>query len=408
MYKIIIFLGIIYFGLATEVRAQVGNAISLSDYKSFKAAVEPLARIMAEKQIVGLGEGTHGTAEFYTLRFWISRILVEDFGFNYIAFENDLGDTWLMNSCLSGDKDLSVLMKEHMLRIWQNEETRAFLHWVRTYNKNHQKQLTIVGLDYPYLAQDILVLDSLLRNSPLASAIQKLGYAASGQDALWEGKSDDARAVKIKSKEAYILADSVEKRLSDMELSEKDMQSCRLLLMNLKQGFEPFYRIVPESARDSIMAHNAMQLLATSQDKMIIWAHNAHIAKKGIYENTVGGTGAYLLKLFPDKYYALATMTAEGGYNGTSERMPTRNNIMLPVPLEKPIAGSWEACFEKTLLPNCWLETKRFNIKREKKLLRFVGYGMDSGKSSYDPTDLISLFDAFLFIKKTRAPTVLL
>jgi len=408
MHKIVIFLVAIFLMSISKAQpTQVVNSLSLSDYESFKAAIQPLVNTMSKKRIIGLGEGTHGTAEFYTIRFWISRLLVEDFGFNYIAFENDLADTWLMNSRLQDSTDLPALMKAHMLRIWQNEETRAFLDWVKVYNQSHQRQLTIAGLDYPYLSQDVLALDSLLHNLPLAGTMQQLLQAANRQDALWEGRAEDAQLIRTGSKNGYLLADSVEKRLSGMELPEKDKQNCRLLLMNLKQGFEPFYRVLPESARDSIMAHNAAQLLSTPQDKMIIWAHNAHIAKKGIYGNTVGGMGAYLLRLFPDQYAALATVTAEGVHNGTSERMPTRGNVMLPVPLEKPIAGSWEAYFERILPANYWVETKGFNVDGEKKPLRFVGYGMDSGKSSYDTTDLVSLFDAFLFLKTTHAPTVL-
>lgn len=408
MNRNLIFLIAIFLTLVSRAQPiEKVDTLSLSDFASFKTTTQPLLKAMATKRIIGLGEGTHGTAEFYTVRYWITRILVEDFGFNYIAFENDLADTWLMNGRLKDDIPIPDLMRAHMLRIWQNEETLALLEWVKTYNRSHEHQVTIAGLDYPYLSSDVQILESLLQHSPLNDAVQKLVEAAEKQDRMWEGEAVEIETVRRGSNRGYAIADSLEKVLPTAMLSEVDMHSCRLLLMNLKQGFEPFYRLVSEKARDSIMAHNAAQLLSGRNDKMIIWAHNAHIAKKGIYSDAVGGTGAYLLRLFPNQYYALGTVTARGHHNGTTERMPTRRNVMLPVPLEEPIKGSWEAYLQEKILVNGWLEMKEFNKTGVKRPLRFVGYGMDSGKSSYDTTDLISLFDALLFIKNTHAPVLL-
>lgn len=44
---------------------------------------------VADKRVVMLGEATHGTREFYNIRAEISKILMAEHGFNFIAGEAD-------------------------------------------------------------------------------------------------------------------------------------------------------------------------------------------------------------------------------------------------------------------------------------------------------------------------------
>lgn len=57
------------------------------------------------KTIIGLGEGTHGTAEFNQVRAAISQKLIEERGFQYICFENNYGETFVFNMRF---KDLQI------------------------------------------------------------------------------------------------------------------------------------------------------------------------------------------------------------------------------------------------------------------------------------------------------------
>ena len=89
--------------------------INLDNYKAFKKSITPLVKEMGTKKIVGLGEGTHGTAEFYKLRYYITRILIEEYGFNHVAFENDVTEVWQFNQQLASTKDLKSLMQKYLL-----------------------------------------------------------------------------------------------------------------------------------------------------------------------------------------------------------------------------------------------------------------------------------------------------
>lgn len=389
--------------------------VSLKDYASFKNSVKPLINEMSTKQIIGLGEGTHGTAEFYKVRYWITRILIEEKGFNHVAFENDLTETWMFNEQLATTTDLNALMKQYMLSLWQNEETKELIQWVKDYNTKHDKKVSINGIDYPVQKPDILMLRQLLsktQNTSLLPAIESMSVAADLQDEAWFGmnKKDyklDWQTLSPMVKKGYVTADSVETELKKMEIEPILKSNLLLAIGNLKQGFEPFYKRTPEGARDSIMAYNTAQLIKSTTDKVVIWAHNAHLGKTGIYNNAVGGTGGYILKLFPNNYFVLGTGTAIGKFGGTTDARAVNTSPILPYQLENPIKGSWEEFLSSSQAANFYFNTAALNVANEKKPLRFIGYGIKSGKTTYDSSNLSDLFDAFLFLKQTNEPTSL-
>lgn len=389
--------------------------ISIQSYEDFKKSIRPLIAQMSTKRIVALGEGTHGTAEFYKMRYWISRILVEEKGFNHLAFENDFSDGWYITKGLNENADLNGLMKKYMLSIWQNEETKEMLSWLRDYNSKHDRKVVIDGLDYVMLNRDVELLQELITkdvNADLSAAIQKLVEPAALQDSAWNGMNlkefkFDWEKMQKGSRNAYLFADSIDKQLVKLDLSPSVKTNSHIALTNLMQGFAPFYEQTAEITRDSLMAVNTSLLLTAPEDKMIIWAHNAHLAKTGIYNNEVGGTGGYILKKFPDNYFVLGTGTATGTFAATEEARDTYTNPMAAYPLENPIKGSWEEFLSGVKTPVMYFNPAEFNAEKLVKPLRFIGYTPKSGPSTYDKTNMSDLFDAFLFIKDSHAATPL-
>ncbi|MGB5228131.1 MAG: erythromycin esterase family protein, partial [Eudoraea sp.] len=54
--------------------------------------LDPLIEKLSDSQVVLLGEASHGTHEYYTWRTAISKRLIEEHGFNFIAVEGDWPD----------------------------------------------------------------------------------------------------------------------------------------------------------------------------------------------------------------------------------------------------------------------------------------------------------------------------
>lgn len=401
-----------------DVQSDALNPVSMKSFETFKRSINPLIKEMGAKKIVSLGEGTHGTAEFYKLRYWITRILVEEKGFNQIAFENDYSDSWMLNKALASTTDLNGLMRKHMLSIWQNEETKELLSWVKMYNSKHKKKVKIQGLDYVYVMPDINLLEDLfseVRNQSLKDGLDKLRKPAAFQDECWEGmnKKDykyDFESLTKSSHGGYLAAESLLAVIEKLDLSPMVKADAKLALLNIKQAFAPFYHMInktEESSRDVNMAENASLMLSNKEDKMIIWAHNGHVAKIGIYDNAVGGSGGELLKIFPGNYFVLGTGTANGTFAATTDSRDTYTNKMEPYQLQKPLENSWEELFLKVGMPAFYFQSARFNPSNESKQMRFIGYGKESGPKVYDKTNISDLFDAFLFISETHAPTLL-
>lgn len=386
--------------------------VNITDRKTFVREAKPLIEKMAEKRIVSLGEGTHGTAEFYKLRYWITRQLIEEKGFTHIAFENDLSDGLLFNTELNGTADLNALMKKRFLSIWQNEETKELLAWVRNYNQSHSKKVVIDGIDYVYLTVDLEALQKVLANeAAFLPTMAKLKAPASLQDATWEAMNNkdskiDFNAMIKSSYQGYLIADSLDQQINASNLSAKLKSESHLIILNIKQAFAPFYHAstkTNEPSRDVNMALNVATILKGSTDKMIIWAHNGHVAKTGIYDNAVGGMGGEIAKLFPNQYFVMGTGTANGTFAATEQSRDTYTNPMKAYPLEKTIDSSWETQFLALNHPALYFFPTQYNSKNEIKPMRFIGYGPKSGPSTNDQTNISNLFDAFLFIGYSNA-----
>ncbi|MBO9635805.1 MAG: erythromycin esterase family protein, partial [Chitinophagaceae bacterium] len=109
------------------------------------ASLDPLMNDIGDKKIVMLGEASHGTHEFYTRRLEISKKLITEKGFNFIAVEGDWPDCYQINRYVKGYKEAGTEIK-NILRsfdrwptwMWANWEIVALAEWMRKHNKNLQ------------------------------------------------------------------------------------------------------------------------------------------------------------------------------------------------------------------------------------------------------------------------------
>ena len=89
-----------------------------------------------------LGEASHGTHEFYTWRTAITRRLVTELGFSFVAVEGDWPDCYKINRYIKGHPDAGteVLQVLHSFDrwptwMWANWEVAALAEWLRAHNK---------------------------------------------------------------------------------------------------------------------------------------------------------------------------------------------------------------------------------------------------------------------------------
>ena len=106
-------------------------------------SLQPLTDAIASRPVVMLGEASHGTHEYYTWRITITKRLIEEKGFRFIAVEGDWPECYLINRYVKGYEDAGGDIREIMNHfdrwptwMWANWEIVALIEWLRDFNKN--------------------------------------------------------------------------------------------------------------------------------------------------------------------------------------------------------------------------------------------------------------------------------
>jgi erythromycin esterase len=114
-----------------------GLAVPLSD----PGDVDVLLDRVGDARVVMLGEASHGTHEFYTWRASITRRLIEEKGFSFVAVEGDWPDCDRVDRSVRGRPAAPVDPREALLAferwptwMWANEEVVDFTRWLRARN----------------------------------------------------------------------------------------------------------------------------------------------------------------------------------------------------------------------------------------------------------------------------------
>lgn len=121
-----------------------------------KADLQPLLDRVGDARIVMLGEASHGTHEYYTWRSHISKRLIEEKGFNFIAVEGDWPDCYRLNRFVKGydAANKSAFKVLHAFNrwptwMWANWEIIALADWLQQHNAAlpANKKAGFYGLD---------------------------------------------------------------------------------------------------------------------------------------------------------------------------------------------------------------------------------------------------------------------
>lgn len=118
--------------------------------------LDPLMQRVGDARCVLLGEASHGTSEFYTWRARITRRLIEEKGFRFVAVEGDWPDCYRVNRFVRGMPNVGV-SAEAVLHtfdrwptwMWANREVAAFTRWLRAHNdvRPPDERVGFYGLD---------------------------------------------------------------------------------------------------------------------------------------------------------------------------------------------------------------------------------------------------------------------
>jgi erythromycin esterase-like protein len=387
----------------------------------------------ADAKVVLLGEASHGTAEFYEARAAITKRLIAEHGFSFVAIEGDWPDAAQVDAYVRGKPGGRAdggAFRRFPLWMWRNETVSAFVDWLHAFNQDRAPHARIAfhGLDIYSLDASIrAVIDYLDDVDPEAAGVARERYgclmrwrndpATYGRAALSAGYPLCEEAV------AAMLADLLDKRLAylhaDGEAFLDAEQNARLV-----QAAERYYRIMyyggaqSWNLRDQHMADTLDNVLHAKGPgaKGVVWAHNSHIhdaraADMGRIQHEISlgqicreryGDEAVLIGFGTDR----GTVAAASDWDGPMEVKPVRRSH--PDSVERLFADSGA---DRLLLDlGARLPEDLAEALRRERLERFIGviYRPETELTShYMDAALAEQFDAYVWFAETRAVTPL-
>lgn len=303
--------------------------------------IVPIKKVLQDVRIVGLGEATHGTREFFQMKHRMIEFLIKELDFNILAMEfNYCGAENINNYILNGEGDVYSALKSQGLLVWNTEETIEMLKWLRKYNQtvSTEKKVIIKGLDIRcnFVGDNFTIIKNYLskvdpknaeQNDSLLKIIQKL------DSELNQGINTDS------AKTEYLkLLSSLSTRRGDFiqhsssEEYKSILQRMTVIGQNLSMNYfknddprELYYE--KTRLRDYYMASNLLDLIQQNPNKkIIVWGHNGHISKAGPQETeNIKMLGNYLKEAFGPSYYSIGFSFDKGKFQSfeySDERKP--------------------------------------------------------------------------------------
>jgi erythromycin esterase len=388
------------------------------------ADLRAIRDIVGAARIVGLGESTHGTREFFQMKHRVLEYLVRVHGFRVFAIEANQLAVERVNAFVRGASGTARDAMRVMFRVWNTEEMRDLIDWMRAHNAGHpQASVRFVGYDMQDHRTPSDTLRAFLdRTEPaLLGRFDALSreYRAQQRSATpevadtvrarWAAHADTLWNL-VRGRRTAWLASA--RTPGDTLAAEWAVQSANLLRQAAR-----FNVALSSPERDSLMAANldwVLRVLAPHQ-RAVVWAHDVHVSHGGDPARSFNGgaqMGAYLRVLGHD-YRSLTLLTYAGTYSAT--RSFTDHRMIEAEGFPAPPASVEEALHRLARPPGAvgWVVDLRAaraggggDWLRRPRPIRHIGYAAyDYG---FEFTAVLPLeFDGIVFIDRTTASRLL-
>lgn len=287
---------------------------------------------LKDAKIVGMGEATHGTKEFFQMKHRIFRYLAEYHGHKAFGLEADFSEGVYLNRCVAGDQENLEEELRGKMRFWttRTKSCLLMLEWMKNYNQGRAQEDRVhyFGIDCQIVRyQRPLLEEYLMRTnpqlweeiSPLIIHLHNLTYEE------WQAMEDSVYQDFKAQLEAIEERFAAEREMLIAQSSEREYLLHERILVTIRQALIIMCEAQPGWFRDKFMAENALWIADYfgANTRISIWAHNDHITKTGVM---IGGynTGAHLEEALGPAYqtigftFCVGKFTAYGFKNGAT------------------------------------------------------------------------------------------
>ena len=309
--------------IVSELDIHEAIPFNSSDPDISETELNPLLDYLSTATIVGLGEATHGSAEFFQMKDKIFRALVQDKGFDAIIFEIPWGNCLRVNDFVvngKGTADSSI--DQTWYWVYDTEETRALADWMRNYNigMDSINKIHFVGCDPQGPSFEIEVnhlyryfekYAPVIKDSAYVKYVD-LPYELTDYNLLPKEDLDRNR-----TNVSWVYDYLKQHREAFVSLSGAYEYQVALMASHVIKHREDMYRRQNfGQTRDSLMAIYSLwwQKILGPDSKVAVWAHNAHVMDNN---DSFGEPwmGAHLRDSLSSDYINVAFSFTYGGMN---------------------------------------------------------------------------------------------
>lgn len=379
-----------------------------SDLQFLKTKISP------ETRIVGLGEGTHGTSEYFKMKSRLIRYLVQEQNFTLIGFEAFLLECEAINQyILNGKGDPRQALRGLMFWCWNTEEVLELIEWLRIYNQTATRKVKFVGIDGQFSIKALSILKSTANEIDTS-----LMPALAPHFAMYEALTKTFRFIPYTPphKDSIDIAIQQTEKLNKILFEKK-------LLSTASTSVDQVYRLLESArvlhqqmmctkdfsnSRDLYYAANTRWFIDVKypNEKIILWVHNWHISRT--FENRKS-MGYHLAAKYGDKYVPVGFVTQQGTYTARNETGKIQANN-LAYPAEKYSIESYLHLLNEPVL---YMDLRK--VATTDKASHFLSDGVfirDIGSESVNGNqfrflDVPKLYDGIIYFDNTRGSTLL-
>ncbi len=394
-----------------------------------KADLTPLFDCIGDSRIVMLGEASHGTHEYYQWRTYITRKLIEEKGFHFVAVEGDWPDCYRLNRFVKG-YDIENKSAFHVLHaferwptwMWANWEIMAMADWLQQHNRQlpANKKVGFYGLDVYSLWESMdSIMQYLKKTDPAAFRVAEDAFHCFEPYQKDEGRSYAQSTLLVPEtcqQEVVQLLKEIQRKLPQYNTDHENVFSAEqnaFVTVNAEKYYRTMVRGGPHSwnVRDRHMGDTLERLLNFHGEnaKAIVWAHNTHVGDARATD--MADEGMFNIgELARLQHDGTVKLVGFGSYKGTVTAGRNWGTTMQTMVMPDAMEGSWEYLLHKAgnvnklLLMNDFVRNDMMMENRIGHRAIGVVYNPQYEQyGNYVPTVLPLRYDAFIFLDETHA-----
>lgn len=359
--------------------------------------------VLDKSKIIGLGDCSHGTAEFTLLKKDVLEYLTQHGYPTDLAIECHMAEAKILNDFVHGRNSLNKyeLLSNISYWLYQSDEFYQLLLWIKGYNAKSKTKINVWGIDIgnPYKAVDHIErfyaaydADNFNEILEFKSYIQKNGIHPR-QKVTSDTLLGHISTFKEKFEKNY--AKHAKNATGDYHWALRNIQ-----LLYYHFGRSLFYNSSYSSLykRDQYMFENTKWIVDNFENKLrklLVWAHNGHV---GRHPKTLG---AHLGAYYGKSYQVMATFFSSGTYLAKS------GQALQAFESGSPKTGSLESFLDHFASANheeiLFFDINKYGRRHHMFFARNIG--SSNTVSPFFLTD-IRQFDYIIHYKRTNALSV--